>query len=973
MKKILGIFLALVLALSLSLVTAVPAAAASTTTTLEIPDNVYCPAPFDVSSTTANSETVYDNVRFNITVSGSEAFTGVPSDIFTITHLDGSSDTQGINETFILVDGDFIGGWGPEVGFILSDPYDITSVFTVQMNTSTAPLGDYEVTVDLVDLTPEPDVTLATATDGFSLSADTLYVGAGQQFTTIQSAIDAADSGDIILVYPGIYYENILIDEALTVKSTDGAEETTIDGIKQYIVWVRHSDVTFEGFTVTNPDKVCPDPSGILVSDPTGGWPKDATIVNNVYILNNIVKAVRSETGNPSTYGATGINIGPSSDVVISGNTIENIKEPGETIHGPCGINVWGTAEVDMPFNITITNNEISGIYSGILLQYASNVLIEDNPMITGCEVGIRVEPFEEGDVSDLMILRNTITDFNKGGIVVKDVNSIQVEGNIISTTDYSVAPNGIQIGYIGAITGTTGTVNDNRISGCHWDGYDPLTQTYEDDWTGSGILVIDTASQLEISGNEVQSCDVGLDIESGTPTLVTNNDVHDNSYGFVLWNADSTINFNNIEGNELCGVYRTTDLTGNLDATMNWWGTTDGSAIAGKVSGDVDFTPWLPASFDQVEEGAVDSADVSGSDTGKVDLKDDGGNTIATVNISGAPGDVAGTIIASRYSEEPEPGGKSLSVGTGATSVVFLDVQVTGYTSGWAHITVPYTKPLPAGVEEDTLGLYYWDEAVNMWRIARNSAVDTTANTVSGDIPVSALTGTPIGLGGYEALVAIESILNLSYSGEDTVKLTIDTNTAFLGAATIDLMFDPRVVEVLSGESSDFDTLTVNLNYAHFGSDTQIARFLAYQETGAGVDATDGAVVAVVKLKANEVASTMDFSSLRLEVITLKDNNLDRIPHTVGAPSFALVGGVGDANRDTYVDFMDVVKIAWAILGLPDHSIDTPTMNVDGKDAVDAADCTYLARHLVGVGGYSLPPSGWIPPWGPWPAPPAP
>ena len=70
----------------------------------------------------------------------------------------------------MLVDGSFVGYWGPAEGFTLPASYDVTSTFTIQMtDVTTAPVGDYEVTVALVDLTPEPDVTLATATDGFSL------------------------------------------------------------------------------------------------------------------------------------------------------------------------------------------------------------------------------------------------------------------------------------------------------------------------------------------------------------------------------------------------------------------------------------------------------------------------------------------------------------------------------------------------------------------------------------------------------------------------------------------------------------------------------------------------------------------------------------------------------------------------------------------------------------------------------------
>ena len=40
-------------------------------------------------------------------------------------------------------------------------------------------------------------------------SAATLNVGAGQTYTTVQSAINAVSNGDTVLIAPGTYYENI--------------------------------------------------------------------------------------------------------------------------------------------------------------------------------------------------------------------------------------------------------------------------------------------------------------------------------------------------------------------------------------------------------------------------------------------------------------------------------------------------------------------------------------------------------------------------------------------------------------------------------------------------------------------------------------------------------------------------------------------------------------------------------------------
>ncbi len=231
----------------------------------------------------------------------------------------------------------------------------------------------------------------------------TLHVPA--PYSTIQDAIDAADTGDTILVHPGIYLENILIDEALMVKSTGGAEETIIDGDGfRYIVRIYHSDVTFEGFTVTDPTYVGgSDATGILV----GAYLAES--VSNVKILDNIITQVRSEAGDQSMYGATGINIGkgPLSNIVISGNTITDIKNPdGPKSDHTCGINVWDGAD-----NISISNNDISDIkYNGIILQKASNVKIEKNS-ITKSEVGIRLEPFVGATLKDIHISENTITE----------------------------------------------------------------------------------------------------------------------------------------------------------------------------------------------------------------------------------------------------------------------------------------------------------------------------------------------------------------------------------------------------------------------------------------------------------------------------------------------------------------------------------------------------------------------------------
>ncbi len=90
--------------------------------------------------------------------------------------------------------------------------------------------------------------------------AETLCVQT--DYNTIQEAIDAAANGDIILVEPDFYYENIdFAGKEITLRSTDGPEATTLDGSQltrgpdfgSVVTFTTGEgpDAVLEGFTVT--------------------------------------------------------------------------------------------------------------------------------------------------------------------------------------------------------------------------------------------------------------------------------------------------------------------------------------------------------------------------------------------------------------------------------------------------------------------------------------------------------------------------------------------------------------------------------------------------------------------------------------------------------------------------------------------------------------------------------------------------
>lgn len=75
-------------------------------------------------------------------------------------------------------------------------------------------------------------------------------------FATIQGAIDVSQPGDTVLVMPGIYLESIRITSGITVRSTNGREQTTLDASGQgdsaiTVEGAGSPSVCIEGFTIT--------------------------------------------------------------------------------------------------------------------------------------------------------------------------------------------------------------------------------------------------------------------------------------------------------------------------------------------------------------------------------------------------------------------------------------------------------------------------------------------------------------------------------------------------------------------------------------------------------------------------------------------------------------------------------------------------------------------------------------------------
>jgi len=150
-------------------------------------------------------------------------------------------------------------------------------------------------------------------------SRSTLYVGGSGSgnYTNIQDAIDDANSGDIIYVYCGTYYENIIIDKMVILKG-EFRDNTVIDGADTgNVIKITADDVYISDFTIQNGG------IGVYIL-----YSNNHSIINNAIIDNwegiGLTQTMGSIISNNYIYSNffEGINPVQSSMIIISKNTI---------------------------------------------------------------------------------------------------------------------------------------------------------------------------------------------------------------------------------------------------------------------------------------------------------------------------------------------------------------------------------------------------------------------------------------------------------------------------------------------------------------------------------------------------------------------------------------------------------------------------------------------------------------------------
>lgn len=265
--------------------------------------------------------------------------------------------------------------------------------------------------------------------DGTTITVDD---NGDADFASIQEAVDSAEDGDVVFVYPGIYSENIEVYRELSIVSESGPKSTFIisNDPEADVLYVTADNVSIDGFSVLGlltetgsiSENEWPDGLAGIFLNGAGG----CEIANNSFVMND-VGIFLLEADNCVLYNNVaalnywdGIDLLNSSGCLLYDNHVVR--------------NDWGIL-LDNSTDNTLLNNTVSASsYEGISLLGCTDCFLEGN-RVCGNELGIYMNDSENNSLTDNRLKRN-----NEGIFLEYSENNLIYSNhfdNLVNAEDY--------------------------------------------------------------------------------------------------------------------------------------------------------------------------------------------------------------------------------------------------------------------------------------------------------------------------------------------------------------------------------------------------------------------------------------------------------------------------------------------------------------------------------------------------------
>ena len=348
-----------------------------------------------------------------------------------------------------------------------------------------------------------------------TIGADIVTVddSGGANYTSIQDAVNNANNGDTILVYSGLYNENVYVDKELTIKSNSNNPSDTIvqaTNSSDHVFNVTINNVTINGFNVTGATGHLK--AGIYLYRVHGN------IIRNNKLSNNYI----------------GIGLESSSNNELSNNIVYSTEW--------CGIYL-----MDFSNNNTLSNNTVNlNNFLGIFLVKSKGNNLNDNIVSDNIE-GIHISDncyFSYFSCNNT--LNNNTIFKNIRGIIISDCSNNKLSNNNAFDNLY-----GIIVGRSINNTLSNNNASNNKVYG----------------------ISLYHSTNNEMSNNTVnRNKDHGIYLENSSDNELSNNIANSNiGKGIYQYLSKNNILHDNFMSNNSEELDLSTYIINRIDIDCNW------------------------------------------------------------------------------------------------------------------------------------------------------------------------------------------------------------------------------------------------------------------------------------------------------------------------------------------------------------------------------------------------------------------
>lgn len=293
------------------------------------------------------------------------------------------------------------------------------------------------------------------------LNSSILYVGGTGEgnYSSIMDAVDVAVDGDLILVYPGIFYEHLILDVSVSLKSIGGMNETVVDASMSSLPLQAYADFCrIEGFTFQN--------GGDL------GYNYTASVSlrsDNCIFINNTV----SMRDVDQIHADSAIEISGNNTEISYCRLLENDDNP--LIQRGIYVDQYSS-------KCSIHDNYIEGFATGVYSYYFTQEIDIENNFIESCNIGVSAFG------TSTKIVKNTI--LNCSGWAI----SLFAPNSYVSLNDMVCKDDPYSGGVFVYTSAKDSVIEQNRISGSNNYGIylvDPQNSVVRDNVILQGTIFV--------------------------------------------------------------------------------------------------------------------------------------------------------------------------------------------------------------------------------------------------------------------------------------------------------------------------------------------------------------------------------------------------------------------------------------------------------------------------------------------------